>query len=98
MNQTNNTSMETPIVSKEFNWMAFWASSVYYAGKGRYKKGLILAMINFIPLTMLITGIYCGKKANEELTQKNFNWGVAIGVGVFQFVWSTFIFSVFKGG
>lgn len=37
----------------------------YYAGYGKFQKGLVFAIIGFIPLTALIVNIYAGTKAKE---------------------------------
>lgn len=80
--------------NKSFNWTAFFCSACYYAGKGKFQKGAILALLNFMPITWILTGIYCGKKANTELTQGNFNWGPAIAVGLIQTAICTFVLSL----
>jgi len=62
-----------------FNFKAFFFSATYYAGNGRFKKGLLLAILGFIPITMIFTGIYAGKKANKDLESDSpFNWKMAI--------------------
>ena len=62
----------------KFNWLALLFSSAYYGGKGKITKGLVFAIIGFIPLTQIIVGIYAGKNANKELSDNQFSWGKAI--------------------
>jgi len=78
--------METTTKTK-FNWIALLINGgAYYAGYGKVKKGLLMALIGFIPLTVFCVNIYAGFKANKELPVKKqeFNWGKAIGVFLFQ--------------
>jgi len=67
---------------KSFSWMAFLFAPYYYAGYGKFQKGLVFAVIGFIPLTALIVNIYAGRKAKKELPigRQSFKWGPAIGV------------------
>ena len=70
----NNTSTK----KAGFNWLAFLFSASYYSGNGKMKKGLLLALIGFFPLTQIGVSIYCGRKANMELSQDAFSWPKAI--------------------
>lgn len=69
-----------------FNWWAFFFNSVYYAGKGKVKKGALLASVAWFPLTGLFVAIHCGRNANKEIDSEEFNWGNAIGVGFLQYI------------
>ncbi len=67
----------------KFNWIAFLLNgAVYYAGYGKVKKGILLALIGFFPLTAFFVNLYAGFKANKELPVKKeaFHWGKAISV------------------
>lgn len=68
-----------------FNWRALLFNSVYYAGKGKFTKGLIFSLFAWLPLFAIPIGVYCGLKANNELTQSQFDWKKAIIVAVVQF-------------
>lgn len=62
---------------KEWSWWGFFFNIYYYAGYGNLKKAIILTLIYFIPLIgWLITMIYSGAKANEDLPIKKipFSW------------------------
>lgn len=73
--------------SSKFNWWAFLGVGAYYSGKGNFKKGIILAFLSFMPITMILTGIYCGVRANKELDMsQKFDWKKAIIVAVIQFI------------
>lgn len=74
--------MSEAIDKKGFNWMGFLFAPYYYAGYGNVQKGIILAVIAFMPLTQIIVGIYAGKKANQELPilKQEFNWKKAVPV------------------
>jgi len=71
-----------------FSWMSLFFAPYYYAGYGKLNKGLIFAIIGFIPLTALIVNIYAGIKAKKELPigKQDFKWGAAIGVFLIQVV------------
>ncbi len=69
---------------KSFSWLGFFFAPYYYAGYGKAVKGIIMAVIGFIPLTSLIVAIYGGLQAKKELPvrEQEFNWLHAIGVFV----------------
>jgi hypothetical protein len=69
-----------------FSIMGLLFNASYYAGYGKAGKGALLALIGFMPLTLIGIGIYAGLKANQELPvgRQNFNWGPAIGVAILQ--------------
>lgn len=70
---------EATISKKGFNWIALFFPSAYYAGKGHFKKGLLLAFLGGLPVLYVLVPIYAGLKANKEITdKKEFNWGKAI--------------------
>jgi hypothetical protein len=72
-------------VKTGFSWMGFLCGPHYYAGYGNLKKGIILALLCFMPLTALGVSIHCGLKANAELPvgRGEFNWkNVAITVAL----------------
>lgn len=82
--------------AEKFNWLAFLFNSSYYAGKGNVKKGLIFSLFAWMPLFWIPIGIYCGKKANQELTSNSFSWPMAISVGAVQVVVGLIAFSLKK--
>lgn len=79
-----------------FNWWAFFFNSMYYGGKGKLQKGLIMALFAWLPIFTIIIGVYCGKKANEELNEEGFDWKKAVGVFVFQLVVGILMLKVLK--
>jgi phage I-like protein len=79
-----------------FNWWAFFFNTVYYAGKGKIKKAALLATVAWFPLFGLFVAIHCGRNANKEIENKEFNWGSAVGVGVFQFLIARFFIYAIK--
>lgn len=66
----------------KFNWVAFWLAPYYYAGYGRFYKGLMFVLLMVIPPAGVVIAIYSGKKANKELPvgKVPFKWGPAIGL------------------
>ena len=81
---------------KGFSWMALLFAPAYYAGYGKFKKGLVFAIIGFMPLTAIIVNIYAGTKAKKELPigEQDFKWGAAIGIFIIQTVISSIVFSL----
>ena len=81
---------------KGFSWMSLLFAPAYYAGYGKFKKGLVFAIIGFMPLTAIIVNIYAGTKAKKELPigKQDFKWGAAIGVSIIQTVMSSAVFSL----
>lgn len=78
-----------------FSIMGLLFNAAYYAGYGKAGKGAVLALIGFIPLTLIGVCIYAGLKANQELPigRQHFNWGPAIGVAILQsFILTTVMF------
>ncbi len=63
----------------KFSWMGLLFGPYYYGGYNQLGKGIVMALIGFIPLTLLFVHIYAGLKADKQLTvDGNFNWGKAI--------------------
>lgn len=74
-------------MKKGFNWLAFLGAGAYYSGKGNFKKGLVLALLNFMPIMSILIGVHCGMRANKELdTTLKFNWKNAIITAVLQII------------
>lgn len=67
---------------KGFSWLGFLFAPYYYGGYGKFKKGLVLSIIGFMPLTYIFIMIYGGIKAKKELPigKQDFKWGAAIGL------------------
>lgn len=82
---------------KGWSWLGFFFAPNYYAGYGKFKKGIILSLIQIIPLIGLFINIYAGIKAKKELPigKQSFNWKLAIGVSFIQFIFIGIIFSIF---
>lgn len=80
---------------KGFSWMSLLFAPYYYAGYGKFLKGLVFAIIGFIPLTAIIVNIYAGTKAKKELPirKQNFKWGAAIGVFLIHWAITATVFS-----
>ena len=78
-----------------FSWMAFLFAPYYYTGYGKFKQGLVFAVIGFIPLTSLIVNIYAARKAKKELPigRQSFKWGPAIGVFLIHCLITSVVFS-----
>ena len=81
---------------KGFSWMSLLFAPAYYAGYGKFKKGLVFAIIGFMPLTAIIVNIYAGTQAKKELPigEQDFKWGAAIGISIIQTVISSIAFSL----
>lgn len=93
------TTISTPAApSGKFNPMAFLFNTSYYAGYGKIGKAMLLAVVGFIPLTLIPVAIYMGFRANKELPigQIPFHWGKAVGVGVFQALVTIVVVSALK--
>ncbi|WP_169752679.1 hypothetical protein [Campylobacter mucosalis] len=77
-----------------WSWIGFLFPAYYYAGYGKLKKGIIMAIIVSIPVinlvTALVVGIYGGINAKRELPIKEvpFNWG---NVGIVLLVITVFL-------
>ena len=93
--QTNTSAAPTG----KFNPMALLFNTSYYAGYGKVGKAMLLAVVGFIPLTLIPVAIYMGFSANKELPvgQIPFHWGKAIGVGIFQALVTIVVVSALKG-
>lgn len=65
---------------KGFSWMCLLFAPYYYAGYGKFQKGLIFSVIGFIPLTSIVVNIYAGVKAKKELPigKQDFKWVSAV--------------------
>lgn len=68
-----------------FNWLAFFFYAVYFAGKGKFWKGLLFAILGTFPPFALIIAIYSGKVANKQLNEP-FSWGRAVPVLLVQII------------
>lgn len=62
--------------------MGLFFGGAYYAGYGRLTKGLIMAILSFIPLTAIPVNIYAGLKAKKQLPirKQGFEWPQAVFV------------------
>ncbi len=49
------------------NIYALFFGPAYYAGYGKIKTGLVMAVIGFMPLTMIAVNIYASMNANNDL-------------------------------
>lgn len=80
---------------KGFSWLSLLFAPYYYAGYGKYTKGVIFAIIGFIPLTSIIVNIYAGFRAKLELPigEQNFKWIPAIAVYLLHsIIWGSIYF------
>lgn len=84
---------------KGFSWMSLLFAPYYYAGYGKFQKGLVFAIIGFMPLTAIIVNIYAGTKAKKELPigKQDFKWVAAIGVFLIHSVVCFFVFAALFG-
>jgi hypothetical protein len=87
--------MDVQEEKKGFSWMALLFAPYYYSGYGKLKKGLIMAVIGFIPLTAIFVNIYGGFRAKKELPigKQDFKWGPAIGVFFLHWIITAVVFS-----
>jgi len=85
---------------KGFSWMGLLFGGAYYAGYGQLVKGIIMAVISFIPLTAIPVNIYAGLKARKQLPvgSQSFNWGAAVGVFIIPVVLGGAILFFTQGG
>jgi hypothetical protein len=85
---------------KGFSWMGLLFGGAYYAGYGKVAKGLIMAVISFIPLTAIPVNIYAALKAKKQLPvgSQPFNWGMAILAFCIPAVLSAGILFLAQGG
>lgn len=85
---------------KGFSWMGLLFGGAYYAGYGQLVKGIIMAVISFIPLTAIPVNIYAGLKAKKQLPVggQSFNWGAAVGVFLIPVVLGGAIMFFTQGG
>lgn len=92
----NETSEEKE--KQGFSWLTFFFAANYYAGYGKFKRGLLFAVIGFTPLTAIIVNIYAGFKAKKELPigKQPFKWKMAIGMAVIQMLIAGVVFSLSK--
>ena len=80
-----------------FNWLGFLFAPYYFAGYGKLGKGILMAILGLMPLTLLFVDVYGGFKANKELPVKqvNFSWGKAIAVLVLHLaIMNAFVFAI----
>jgi len=80
--QTTSQGQYAQDPTTKFNWVAFWFGPFYYAGYGKFLKGLVFVLLMALPPAGIVIAIYAGKKANKELPVGNvpFKWGPAIGL------------------
>lgn len=66
------------------NWYALLFGPYYYAGYGKLAKGVIMALIGSLPLTLILVNLYAAFRANKELPigECEFNWKYALGTAV----------------
>ena len=85
---------------KEFSWMGLLFGGAYYAGYGQFVKGLIMAVISFIPLTMIPVHIYAGIKAKKQLPVggQPFKWAAAAVVFIIPVILGSGIILFAQGG
>lgn len=96
--QLNKPKPEAEIKSddKGWNWAAAIFQGAYYAGKGKFGKGLLYAVLGIFPLIAVVNFFRLGSKANEELTSKSFSWGSAIFVGLVNYIGYVILLSLGK--
>lgn len=72
--------MEKAEGNKGFSWLGLFFGGAYYAGYGQWAKGLIMAILSFIPLTAIPVNIYAGLKAKKQLPvgEQAFEWPKAV--------------------
>lgn len=72
--------MEKMNENSGFSWMGLLFGGAYYAGYGQLTKGLIMAVISFIPITAIPVNIYAGLKAKKQLPvgEEAFEWPKAV--------------------
>jgi len=96
---TLRREMENQTKTK-FNWIALlFNGGAYYAGYGSVKKGIIMSIIGFLPLTVILVNLYAGFKANQELPvkKKPFHWGKWFAVLVLHMAILSITFSLIQG-
>jgi hypothetical protein len=91
------------VEKKGFSWMGFLFGPHYYSGYGDLKKGIILTLLCFMPLTALGVSIHCGLKANKELPvgQTAFNWknvGITVAIIVIMVIIEEGVFGLYSRG
>ncbi len=79
---------ENQNIKKGWSWMGFLFTGYYYAGYGKFKKGLFLGIVGIIPLVGMAISIYAGLKAREELPikQELFNFKAVFGLFFVQII------------
>lgn len=86
--------MNNPTNSKKWNWLAALFQGAYYAGKGRFWKGLLYAILGIIPIVYIINFFSLGSKANEEIEDVKFNWPLSIFVSLFNIIGILFLLKI----
>ena len=78
-----------------FSWMALLFAPYYYSGYGKILKGIVFAVLGFIPLTAIIVNLYAATKAKKELPIgiQSFKWAPAIGVFLVQLMITALVLS-----
>lgn len=58
------------------NWFALFFGPYYYAGYGKMRKGVVMAILGSMPITAIMVNIYAALNANKELPvgQIDFDW------------------------
>ena len=85
VNQETTNNINSNDRATGFNILALLFPTSYYAGYGKVQQSLFMSLVGFMPLTMIIVGIYSGLNANKEISERkieNFNWPAAIGIAM----------------
>ncbi len=88
----------------KFNWVALFFAPMYYAGYGKIGKGLLFALIGFVPITAIPVNIYAAFKANSELPvgENPFSWwkaAIAFALmAIIRIVWRSLQLAALHGG
>lgn len=75
-------SMEAQSEKKGWSWLGFLFAPFYYAGYGKFGKGLLLLLIGAVPILGVAAYVYGGLKAKKELPigEQKFSWLNAVGL------------------
>ncbi len=93
--------MEMQNEKKGWSWLGFLFAPFYYAGYGKFVKGLLLFFIGIVPLFGLMAFIYGGLRAKKDLpiNMQKFRWLnviglIGIGVAIIGVVFKIFMGSL----
>lgn len=89
-------NQNSELQKKAWNWSAAIFQGAYYAGKGRFWKGLIYGIFGIFPLIAIVNFFRLGTKANDELETKSFKWMPAIFVGLINYLGYLILLSLNK--